>query len=169
MRKAAVQAVLVLAFVSASGRAEDLKEFASEAGRFKVLLPGKPEPRELKIPRGTMHLVSIRTDQGEYLASWIDLPLEESAEKAEARLDRMRDGIVERVMGKVVREKTVTLDDKHPGRDLVAEVSQPDKGRLRARLFLVGSRLYQVIAVGTKGWTESKEADQVLDSFALVK
>jgi hypothetical protein len=171
MRKVCMQALLVLACVSGTGRAEGLAEFTSEAGGFKVLMPGKPSVTEMPTPAGTMHMVQVRTKAGEYLASWIDLPFDaaDKAEKAEGCLDRVRDGMVDRVKGKLVRDKKFTLEDKHPGRDVEAETTQPAKGRMRARLFLVGSRLYQVIVAGSKEWTESKEADRVLDSFRLTK
>ncbi len=171
MRKVCLLALPVLACVSVIGRAEGLAEFTSEPGRFKVLMPGKPSFSEIHTPAGNMHVAQVRTKAGEYLASWIDLPVEaaDKAEKAEARLDRVRDGMVERVQGKLVRDKKITLEDKHPGRDLEAETTQPAKGRMRARLFLVGSRLYQVIVAGSKEWTESEEADRVLDSFRLTK
>jgi hypothetical protein len=171
MRKFCLQALLVLAFASASGRAEELTEFASQAGRFKVLLPGKPDVQELPTPAGTMHLVQVRTKAGEFLASWIDLPanLVDSPEKIETSLNKARDGILERLKGKQVHDKKITLDDKHSGRDFGAEISSPDKGRLRARMFLVEGRLYQVIVVGTSDWTGSKVADRVLESFRLAK
>jgi hypothetical protein len=171
VRKLSVQVLLVLALASGSGRAEELTEFASKEGGFKVLLPGKPEDREVRTPRGTMHVVHLPSQAGEYLAGWIDLPLEaaDAAEKIEARLDRARDGILERLKGKLVRERKIALDDKHPGRDLRAEITKPQEGQIRARLYLVDRRLYQVIVVGTKAWTESKEADMVLESFQLSK
>jgi hypothetical protein len=165
-----VQAILVLGLVSATGRAEGLEEFTAEAGRFKVLLPGKPDVKEMKTPAGALHVVQVRTKGGEYLASWIDLPLEapDPAEKAQARLDRIRDGIVQQVKGKLVHDRKTTLD-KHPGRDLEVETTEPEKGQMRARLYLVGTRLYQVVAAGSKEWTGSEEADRVLDSFGLKK
>ncbi len=171
MKKVFVQALLVLGLAAAPGRAEDLAEFHSDAGRFKVLMPGKPPVTELKTPAGIMHVVQVETKTGAYLAGWIDLPLDaaDTAEKAQARLDRARDGMIASIKGKLLREKKITLEDKHPGRDLLADVSAPDQGRLRGRLFLVENRLYQVIVVGTRGFTESEEADRVLDSFALTK
>jgi hypothetical protein len=171
MRKLCLLALLVLACVSVIGRAEGLEEFTSETGRFKVLMPGKPPVTELKTPAGIMHVVQVETKSGAYLASWIDLPVEaaDSDKKAQARLDKGRDGMIATLKGKLVREKKISLEDKHPGRDVLAEVTFPDKGQLRARLFLVDSRLYQVIVAGTKAWTESEEADRVLDSFRLTK
>ncbi len=39
----------------------------------------------------------------------------------------------------------------------------------RVRLYLVGRRLYQVWAVGTEAFVKSKDSDEFLTSFVLIK
>ena len=80
-------------------------------------------------------------------------------------LKRVRDGNAAGVGGKVLKDKEITLGmDKVPGRDIVIE--KPDL-HYRARIFLAGKRLYQVIVVGSRAAVTAKDADQYLDSFKI--
>ena len=73
------------------------------------------------------------------------------------------------VQGRVSSEKKISLGNtKYPGRDIVVTMGQP-KGLMHNRIYLVDGRLYQVMVLGTKAFTESREARQVLDSFALTR
>ena len=69
-----------------------------------------------------------------------------------ADTDKFLAGVVERnvgqLKGKVSAEEKVTLGkDKHPGRDV--RVDLPDKKQFyRARVFLVGDRVYQIVVLG---------------------
>lgn len=43
------------------------------------------------------------------------------------------------------------------------------QGQIRARIYLVGNRLYQVMVIGTDSYTTSSGANAFLDSFKLIE
>src|SRR5262249_35408647 len=100
-----------------------------------------------------------------------DYPAKAVSEKgAKPFLDAQTKGSVASLKGKLVSEKaTLTLGKgKHPGREIV--IALPEKGRFyRARIFLVGTRLYQVVAMGPEDFARGKPADRFLDSFKLAE
>lgn len=163
-----------LLLASGCGRAE-FKEYTSAAGNFKVQMPGSPkeESQSAKAPTGeTMNLnvASVQQKDGVYVVMWSDLPIPagESEKDIQTRLDGSRDGALRNINGKLTDEKKITIGDKHPGRDIQADLPN-GKGSLRARIYLVGTRLYQVMVVGTSSWVSSADALKFLDSFALTK
>jgi hypothetical protein len=68
-------------------------------------------------------------------------------------------------------DSPVTLDD-HPGRDVrfaINPTASAQKGAGRARVFLVGNRLYQAIMVGPASKVSDEELDRYVKSFELLK
>ena len=65
-------------------------------------------------------------------------------------------------------ESKIELDGKHPGREILADI--PSKGgAVRARVYLVGTRLYQIMVVGKKGFEESADTLKFLNSLKLTQ
>jgi hypothetical protein len=63
--------------------------------------------------------------------------------------------------------KVVQAADPNPeGREVLYDHK---KHRVRARMFYVGTRLYQVMATGSKTEVESRLVDKFLASFEMVK
>ena len=54
-------------------------------------------------------------------------------------------------------------------RAFAARFTQPQPGSLRARIFLVGKRLYQVMAIGTADFANGDAATAFLDSFTVTE
>jgi hypothetical protein len=102
------------------------------------------------------------------MAGHFDLPGvgEESPEMTEKRLNGAQAGAVGNINAKLTSSSKITLDRKHSGRDFAAELPA-QKGMVRARIYIVGPRLYQIMAMGTKPWVESSNTKKFLDSFAL--
>jgi hypothetical protein len=91
-----------------------------------------------------------------------------------ALVDAMLDNAV-RSMGsapgwEIRNQERIVLDGKHPGRDVTFEIRSPDvpeAGRGRARLYVIGPRLYQVIAVGPRSKVTEEELLAFQNSFEL--
>lgn len=169
--------VMVLAASMAVARAQappaigELVEFASEEGAFKALLPGKPvyEKVEVGDAKNMQHQFVVGGASGAYLISYQDNSNLEGAtpEKLAEALALGRDTVIKGFDGKLVESEEVTLAKKHPG--LAFRVTIPAaSGEARCRFYMVGTRLYQVMAIGLPAFAGSEEATQVLDSFALL-
>lgn len=147
------------------------KEFASKEGRFKVLMPGTPKQdkaeTESDFGKSVLHMNLARAGKAMYGANYSDFPAEIKKADLKQLYDSSRDGAVANLEGKLASEKDIKLG-KHPGREIRIDVAK-GKQLFRARVYLVGQRLYQVIVLGTPETATSKEADQFLDSFKLAE
>jgi len=83
-------------------------------------------------------------------------------------LDGSRDGAVRNANGKLVLENKISLDG-NPGRELVIDAKGKggQDATMKARVFLVKNRLYQVMVVAPKGQVSGAEIDDFLKSFKL--
>lgn len=163
-------AVLLLAGCQ---QASDWQEYKSTEGRFSVLMPSVPEERKQTVntPVGPIdqHVAILSPDKNTaYLASYADYP--ESATqgvKPDQILDGSRDGSVANIQGKLLSELIITLGD-YPGREI--RVAFPDDiHTMRMRIYIVGSRLYQVGVLTTKENVSNNSVTKFLDSFKLVE
>jgi hypothetical protein len=142
-----------------------LQEFTSAEGRFKVLMPGVPQQRPA--PQGG----TIYGWEGEgcfFAVAVEDLPIapDEPPGVTEKRLDGSRDTSVKKVNGRILSEKRIQLQGKHPGREVVA--SLPEAGRvIRSRFYLVGSRAYLLSVIGEDRDIRSPTANRFFESLTL--
>jgi len=145
------------------------KKFTSKEGRFKVLMPATPKPRqhetESDFGKGTLIMAVAEHAGGMFSAGFCDFPEEIKKVPVDRVLDSSRDGCVANLAGKLVSDKKIKLGD-HPGRDIQVEID--GKHIFRARVYLVGPRLYQVVVFGPKQLATSKDAEKFLNSFELV-
>lgn len=151
-----------------------LEPFSSEPGRFRVLLPGKPvttdEARET--PAGTVqvHGFSVSTEQAVYHVSYADYPLAAVRKQGvDALLKATATAAVQAVNGVLLSSSDVT-EKGQPGKDIRFEAQSagvPTKGIGRGHLFMVGTRLYQVLIIGETSIADAPTTNQVLDSFTF--
>jgi hypothetical protein len=101
-----------------------------------------------------------------YIVSYSDYP-EEMVKKSDPQkmLDGARDGAAKNVNGKIESEKKIKIDG-HPGRDFVIAT---ERFQIRDRIYMVGSRLYQVMLVGSKDVISGKDAEKFIESFKLTE
>lgn len=148
-----------------------LVEFASKEGDFAVKLPGKPAYEKTMVgdAEEVQHQFTVGQPQGVYLISYQENPnLEEGTpEQMTAALESGRDRLLEAFRGKLVESKETTLDKKHPGLEFSLTIPAA-KGEARCRFYMVGTRLYQVMALGTPEFVKSRKSTEVLDSFKLL-
>ena len=97
---------------------------------------------------------------GNFAVAYLDYP---NVVEVTVRLDGVRDGVARGSESKVVTE-TVKELGACSGRELVLENSA---GRMRGRIFMCGSRLYQVLWKGRSSFTHNKMVDDFLDSFRV--
>ena len=161
--------MLLLPALQEEKKTSDWKEFASKEGRFKVLMPSEPTHRENETEsdfgKGTLIMETVEHSGGMFGANYCDYPAEIKKHSPDRVLDSSRDGCVANLDGKLVSEKKIKLGE-HPGRDIQVEVD--GKHIFRARVYLVGQRLYQVVVFGPKELATSKDAEKFLKSFELV-
>jgi len=163
--------VLVLSFVAATVRADEWKEYASQDGRFTVDFPGTPkqakEPRQTKFGRVDAQLVILAPDKGVfYGVAYLDYP--ESVLKAHGA-DELLDGASDSALkgvkgGRVEGQEKLTLSG-NPGRQLT--IGAPGNLRLTVRIYLVKTRLYQVISSVSKDKEKEAEPKRFLESFKI--
>jgi hypothetical protein len=154
--------------VAGSQREGELNHFQSAEGRFSVLLPGTPKKQNLSVSGISTTAYTIDEKDGAYVVVFADLPISahESAQQTQLRLDGARDGMLRSTSARLTSESPLLLAGKYPGREINADLPER-KGILRARLYIVGQRLYQILAAGGSTWAQSSQANQFLDSLAV--
>ena len=88
----------------------------------------------------------------------------------EAVLDGARHGMVSNINGKLISETIVSLAG-YPGRELLIDVMGGNRQEItiKAHLFLVKNRLYQIAWCAPKGKASIVEMDAFLKSLKLLK
>ncbi len=152
--------------------ADGLIEFKSEAGKFSIRLPAKPEEGVVEVgdAKEKQHQFTTGAEKGAFIVSYQDNPNLKGSTPKEiaAALESARDRLKEVFHGKLVESKTTTLNKSHPGLNFRLEMTQP-KGEARCRFYMIGTRLYQIIVIGEPEFANSGEATQIIDSFKLLK
>ena len=163
--------VLPLAVAQSPIQAE-WKAFSPKDGAFTVLFPGTPTDHKKTItaPGGPLEVLyyelELPGDDGRLLVGYSEFAASSiKAGTEDKRLDNARDGAVNSTKGKLKREKSLLLDNTHPGRELVIEIE--GKATVLVRLYAVKNRLYQVVVAGNVERVTSQDAAKFLSSFKL--
>ena len=145
-------------------------EFLSPEGGFKVKLSGTPKKQKQQVSGIEINTYTVQKGDDTMVVAYSDLPipLNEPVEKVQDRLDGSRVGMLKNSNAVLVEEDKIQLAGGHPGREIRATLAD-QKGELRARFWLVGNRLYQVLVTGPPTFTDSTEATTFLQSFELTK
>jgi hypothetical protein len=150
-------------------RGDGLEEFNSEEGRFRIRMPGTPSrKKDPRLPKA-VQMVRLEDRSGSYEVAWEDLTGD--GPSRDERLDQLceeRVKATEKLEGKVLYRKKITVADGHPARELLLQESNK-RVVVRDRMVLVDSRLYQIVVTGPRWWVESATATKVLDSFRVVE
>ncbi|MBX6314389.1 MAG: hypothetical protein IRY99_15970 [Isosphaeraceae bacterium] len=148
------------------------KEFTPQDGIFAVRLPGEPTEKKqtLESNLGPLENVQYLASSGRvaYMVTSVAYPV--APPRAKALLDGTRDGVVKVAQGRLLLEKPITLG-RHPGRELTIEVplgDHPKAGLQHCRIFLVGRRVYELIAVTPKEMPATEEIEAFFRSFRLL-
>ncbi len=169
MRSAAL-CLLVSAFAAADEKRPKYVHTSVEHG-YSVGLPGKPktDKQNLTTVAGTLTVHTARFDSGSDLVLSVtntDYPKEFTGVKPEEVFKGMLKEM-QGADGKVAEETDVTIGaDKHPGKQWRIEAG---KNVIRVQVYLVGRRVYQVMANGSKEGADGKAAAELFATFELVK
>jgi hypothetical protein len=170
-----ILAVLVaLLFASFPAGAQTWSTYTSEAGRYRVDMPGTPK-LSAPLVEGqdgislTNNQVWVAVGNVAYYTSYGDLPPSQIAGMTAAKtLEQVRDGPVDgdgggHVGRKLLRDQPITIAG-YPGREYV--IALTTNYTLVVHSTLVGRRVYQVI-YSAPGQTEPTSPDvrRFLDSF----
>ncbi len=168
--------VLALALSSCGGGAKEWSEFSSTEGGFSVSLPGKPT--EQKQTQDTaagpldifMYLYEDRSDV--YMVGYTNFPEDLiSLSDPAALLDGGAEGAVTSMGAENTSKQEISLDG-NTGREITFDVPDsklPGGGAGKARFYLVGNRLYQLIGLAKGKEASTDNLDKFLDSFKLLK
>ena len=132
-------------------------KFTSPEGQFSLLLPHQPKLEVVHDPTNDK-LVHNRFNEFEegygFVIEYFD---EVKTSDPERDLDRIRDGILEAVKGKLISENKISLNG-HPGRELELDVTASNGVKISTtiRTYLVGSKLYSMSYI----WRQDIEAAQ---------
>ena len=138
----------------------------SGGGRFQASYPEKSKKFTRTIGGVEFTGYESESKDGTCSVGYVDLPIPggESDEKIRERIDAARDAALGDAKVPMASEKNATIGSGRPGREFTAAA---EGKHLRGKVFLVGARLYQITAIGTEGFVNSREANAFLDSFQL--
>lgn len=145
--------------------------FVSKEGKFSVALPGKPTEKVSKPKFGDavieLHVFTAPQKDRAFVVAYSDYPKAAIGADRDKFVGERVDANVGNLKGKLLSNEKITLGKaKHPGREVRFEITDK-KQTYRARVFLVGERVYQVVLLGPDEFVKGKEADDYFASFAV--
>lgn len=166
--RASLLVVIILLTLTGCGGSEP-QALTNAAGKYKLLMPGSPKSQTEAAAGMTMHIQSYEERDGAFMVMYVDAPIpaNESEAQIQARLDGSRNGALANVKGKLISESQIKLADKYHGREFRGEITKP-QGVIVTRIYLVGGRLYQVMALGNPSWVDRDVIKKCLGSFELL-
>lgn len=169
-------ALLLFIMVLAAGCGRpSWQELAIRDGGFSILMRPNPhyEKRALETAAGRIvaQMYSTETQDSVFGVGFSDYPEEMVRTMAPRRLFMaVRDTWVRRIDGKLQGDGIdIRLDGKHPGMEVVAWGTVSGReAYLKARFYLVGNRLFQVVVFGRRDSMPLAEVNRFLASFKLI-
>lgn len=163
----AVTLIMLAATLALGSQGGAWAKFSPTEGHFSVLLPpGAPkEDKETKdSPYGpyTTHLFTAREGNEIFLVGWVDYDPGFKFD-VQKELEANRDNFIKGVNGKLLNTSKTSLGT-HPGMEFTAESSQ---AFFRSRVYVVGRRPYQLIAITLKGTESTPNVNKFLTSFEV--
>lgn len=151
-----------------------MEEFVSQEGKFKAKFPGKPETNRQTFDVQTrgkslqLKLTTFATMTGDtgYAVAVAEIPLSGDLDPIETNilLEKGRDKALEDTGASLESSKSILLQGRYQGKEIIAKAKD---AQLKARIYLVGKRLYQVIATGTGTFPTEARATEFFDSFSV--
>ena len=145
-------------------------EFSSQEGKFTARFPSAPnkEVTQAPSPIGPIDSVIFAAQLGEAMfgVTYADYPEKILKDfKLDAGLDGARNGAINNIGGKLVKEEQITFAG-HKARAFEATATADGmKLRYESRLFFASPRLYQLIVVSRE--EETVPSQRFFDSFQL--
>lgn len=142
-------------------------KYSSERGRFSVVMPTQPSPRDQPIDSAAgptvNHVFMSVKGSAAFAVSYADYPQASDSADPQVVLDNVRQGALNGIKGTLVSSRRI-MHKGYPGREFQAST----KGALyTSRIYLVGNRLYQLVVVAPVGALSDTEINRFLTSFDL--
>src|SRR5512143_2204435 len=155
MRKAFryVSSVVIVLGLASLAAADEWKPYSSAPGRYNAMFPGTPkevtQKMETEIGGIDATITSLETPNAFYAIAFNDYPKDKIKNQTpDQLLDNARKGAVDKVKGRLINEKKVAANG-YPGREL--QIEAPGDLQISEHVYLVKTRLYQVLVVTPKG------------------
>ena len=150
-------------------------EIAIPDGGFRIAMKSEPrvEKQDIDTPLGkiTGYWYGVEEQDAVYGLGYSDYPDAIFKHGTPRKLfSIVRDGWLKRIDGKPQGDGAdIVLENRYPGMEVIAtgQLGGED-AYMRARFYLVGNRLYQVIAFGKKKTMAQSDINRFLSSFKLV-
>jgi hypothetical protein len=172
-RWSVVLAVVVVATTAHADTSDWKKRDLKQDCRCSIQMPLEPKYDTMPTPTeaGTIqsHMASIDLGSDTFFAvMWADYPAAALANRTpDSVLDGARDGAVANVKGKLLAEKKLTANG-YPGREI--RIGSSDKKFVAIdRLYVVKTRLYQVMAVWPAAGEDVATTRRYIESFTFTK
>ena len=146
-------------------------EFTSPEGGFSVLLPREPKFERVTDPQNkeitNYRYTALETSYG-FICEYFDIT--STGGDLQSFLDATRDGIIRGAGATKIGEEKISLGD-YPGREIemVITVNNETEIRARARIFIVGKRLYSLSFLHTKDMDPKEVAETGTKFFSSFK
>lgn len=137
---------------------------APSAGGFSITMPGKPEEEVQPGDDFTLHLYSVSTASGLYLASYGDYAPRIHLDPA-GELAANRDNFLKGLNARLIASKNISLDG-HEGIEFTGE---SDSTFFSSRIYIIGNRVYQIATAIDSSKDDSANVERFLSSFEFVK
>lgn len=166
-----LRAALALAAIVFAGCADAPTEFVSRADKFKAQFGATPQTSERTVGGTRSVTYKVESSAGARSVTITSLPVkgDEPPEFTSWALDSAKGDLIRAAGGKEESSRSNVLAGKYPGREFSASITQPTKGAMRARIWLVGGRLYQVMVIGTDDFVNTDATGEFLNSFQLTE
>lgn len=140
--------------------------FTSAAGRFSVLMPGKPTDKTetVQTEHGpyTSHVVALRDTKNTFLIGWVDYHPSFNFHR-QVELEMNRDVFVSDLKAKLVYTRDMVID----GYQAIEFTAETADKVYTSRIYMVGRRPYQIAIGSPKGENDSVAVDRFLNSFKI--
>jgi hypothetical protein len=141
----------------------------SGPGRFSSWLPGWPyrTDQRLESPHGPVDLHAFSHDgmRVSCTVSFIDRAARD--ERTHEQVFAEAGDNVAKIGGGSVLQRREVMLGRHQGQEILTNAMQPKIGTNRARIFIVGARLYTLSVFTVPGAEVDPEVDRCLDSLAV--
>lgn len=143
--------------------------FTPPEGKFTVLMPNAPKRSVTPVAEGPGSpgeaiLYTSAGPEGVFLVGWADYAPGFKFD-AQAELAANRDNFVKGVEGKLLASRAITLGGA-PG--LEFDVEKPGVWTGRARVYIVGGKPWQLIAINGGATLDAAKAERFFASFKLL-
>ena len=140
--------------------------FASEEGRFSVLMPEVPEDKAETTDSAhgpyTTHLFVVRDTTSVYLIGWVDYDPSFNFDRR-AELEANRDNFVKGIKAKLLTTRPTMID----GYSAIEFTAETEDRIFKSRVYMVGRRPYQIVIGSPKGQDDSVNVNRFFNSFKV--